>query len=88
MSAGPVLLVSLVPAWVVTVTVVWAGPFTPPGVVTTHEVAVQLTGVAAVPPKLTLTALTSVLNPVPVIVTDVPPATGPEFGDIPVTVTG
>jgi hypothetical protein len=41
------------------------------------------TPVAAVPPRLTVAPAT---NPEPVMVTAVPPATGPEFGVIELTV--
>jgi hypothetical protein len=72
--------------------------FTPPGVVTSTLAAPAVpAGVAAVivlaletwneataaPPMLTLVAP---VKPVPVIVTDCPPAVGPELGEIAVTV--
>jgi hypothetical protein len=45
-------------------------------------------GVWLVPPTVVCTKFTAVapVNPVPVIVIVVPPATGPRFGEIPVTV--
>ena len=62
----------------VTVPLAWAG-------VTTLSVVedVNLTLVAAVVPKETVVVF---VNPVPVIVTVVPPATGPLAGVMPVTV--
>jgi hypothetical protein len=74
-------LVAEVPPGVVTVTS--TVPAEPAG-----EVAVMLVSlttvneVAAVLPKLTAVAP---VNPLPVIVTDVPPASGPAVGEIPVT---
>ena len=47
----------------------------------------QLTASAAVVRKSTV-VLPVVENPVPVIVTNMPPATGPDVGEIPVTVGG
>ena len=58
------------------------------------EVAVQLvvdeqiTAEAEVVPKSIAVSPATVENPVPVIVTEVPPETGPEMGETPVTVGG
>jgi hypothetical protein len=71
-----------VPPGVVTVTSTTADDSA--GDVATHEVAeLQLTDVPPVAPKLAVPGPTS--NPVPVMVTTVPPASGPAFGDTPVT---
>jgi hypothetical protein len=60
-------------------------PIVPAGVTAVIEVGLTtLTPVAATPPIVTVTPLT---KPVPVIVTEVPPAIGPKVGDILVTVT-
>ena len=73
-----------VPPGVVTVTstvpAAWAGEVTVICVLET-----KVTPVPGVPPKLTVAAL---VNPVPVIVTRVPPANGPDVGEMPVTVGG
>ena len=45
----------------------------------------QLTALARVEPNLTVVAPGLVKKPVPVMATRVPPATGPELGNIPVT---
>jgi hypothetical protein len=58
------------------------------------EVAVQLvvdeqiTAEAETVPKSIAVSPATVENPVPVIVTEVPPETGPEMGETPVTVGG
>jgi hypothetical protein len=52
-------------------------------VIEVDETTVKL--VAAVPPIVTAVAP---VKPVPVIVTGVPPAAGPELGEIPLTVGG
>jgi hypothetical protein len=75
------LLVGLVPAGVVTVTSTVPEPAGEVAVTWVSETTVK--PVAAVDPKLTPVAP---VNPVPVIVTSVPPAAGPEVGLIPVTV--
>ena len=71
--------VAEVPAAVVTVT---STVPVPAGLVATICVAVSLVIVAATPPKFTAVADA---RPVPVIVTVVPPAAGPELGLMPVT---
>jgi hypothetical protein len=77
-------LALLVPAVVVTSTL--AVPAEPAGVTAVIEVAeTMVTLVAAAPPIVTAVAP---VKPVPVMVTDVPPAVGPEFGEIAVTVGG
>jgi len=73
--------VTLVPPAVVTV--MSTVPIDPAGDVATIWVAVFETIEAAAPPKWTDVAL---FRPVPVIVTDVPPATGPAAGETEVTV--
>ena len=56
----------------------------PAGLVAVIEVALlTVYEVAEVPPNLTAVAP---VKPVPVIATDVPPAVGPDVGDLPVTV--
>jgi hypothetical protein len=56
----------------------------PAGLVAVIEVALlTVYEVAEVPPNLTEVAP---VKPVPVIATDVPPAVGPDVGDLPVTV--
>ena len=66
------------------VTATFTAPALPDGVVAVIVVElVTLTPVAAVPPKVTEAPLTKF---VPVMVTLVPPAIGPELGDIAVTV--
>ena len=71
----------LVPAGVVTNTL--ATPALPAGVVAVIEVVLTtVTAVAAVPPMVTAVAP---VKPKPVIVTDCPPATGPDDGLIAVT---
>src|SRR5690348_13635324 len=73
--------VALVPPAVVTVTSTWP---VPAGLVALSTVEdTNVTGVAAVPPNLTVAAA---VKPVPVMVTTVPPAAGPDAGDTPVTV--
>jgi hypothetical protein len=76
-------LVTLVPPPVVTVTS--TVPALAAGEVADIEVALVTVKVAAVAPKLT--ALTPV-KLVPVMVTGVPPAVGPDIGLTPVTVGG
>ena len=72
----------LVPLGVVTNTL--AVPALPAGVIAVSEVEpVTITAVAAVPPMVT--AVTPV-KPVPLIVTDCPPASGPDDGLMDVTV--
>jgi len=74
--------VALVPPTVVTVT--WTVPADPAGEVTVIWVAEStITLAAAVAPKCTDGVP---VKPVPVIVTDIPPTTGPAAGEIPVTV--
>ena len=69
-----------------TVTVTAAMPVDSAGLTAVHEVAeAQLTPVAAVAPKSTVVEPEVVENPLPVIVTNVPPAVGPDFGLRPVT---
>ena len=71
-----------VPPGVVTVT--WTVPTAPAGDVAEMDVGpFTITPVAAVPPKKTVAPAT---KPVPVMVTPVPPALGPEFGVTPPTV--
>ena len=71
-----------VPPGVVTVTL--ALPAVPAGEITVIEVAeLTTTDVPAVPPKLTVDPARKL---VPVIVTDVPPAVGPDVGLMDVTV--
>ena len=71
-----------VPPAVVTVTS--TAPAAPAGDVATRVVAlVKVTAVAAVAPKLTVDAG---VNPVPVTVTEEPPAKGPALGAMAVTV--
>ena len=66
------------------VTVTVAAPATCAGVMAVIEVLLTtFTAVAAVPPRLTVAPAR---KPVPVIVTAVPPATGPAFGVIELTV--
>jgi hypothetical protein len=66
------------------VTVTVAAPALPAGVVAVMDVLLTTTTlVAAVPPNVTATPVAKF---VPVIVTAVPPALGPLFGDTPVTV--
>jgi hypothetical protein len=61
-----------------------AAPAEPAGVVAVIEVLLTtVTPVAAAPPIVTVDPE---MNPVPVIVTGVPPAVVPEFGEIEVTV--
>ncbi len=75
-------LVAEVPPEVVTVTV--TVPLACAGDVTVIDVAdVTVTLVAAVVPKETVAVL---VNPLPVIVTVVPPVAGPVGGEMPVTV--
>ena len=79
-------VVLLVPPAVVTVT--WIAPAEPAGEVAVICVFELTVKAAAVAPKLT--ALTFELvappkNPLPVIVTLVPPEVGPEVGEMPVT---
>ena len=65
------------------VTATLAAPATLAGVCTTICVAVLLVTVPATPPNVTDVAL---LKPVPVIVTEVPPPTGPVAGETAVMV--
>ena len=66
----------MVPPGVVTSTL--AAPALPDGVVAVIEVALTtVTPVAAVPPRVTAVAS---VKPVPVMVTDCPPAHGPDVG--------
>ena len=77
-------VVELVPYGVVTVTTtVPADPAGAPAVIEVSETTVKL--VAAVPPKCTAVAPVRL---VPVIVTEVPPAVGPEAGEIALTAGG
>ncbi len=72
----------LVPLGVVTNTL--AVPALPAGVVAVSEVELTtVTAVAAVPPMVTAVAP---VKPVPVMVTDCPPASGPDDGLMDVTV--
>ena len=81
-SLGPIALV-FPPTATVTSTV----PAEPAGADTVSEVAVADVGVAAVfEPNFTVLFAGVVLNPVPVIVTEVPPEIGPLDGLMPVTV--
>ena len=76
------MLAAFVPPGVVTRTL--AGPAAPAGVVAVMVVALTtLTLVAAVPPIVTAVAPVRFM---PVMLTDVPPAVGPVFGVIDVTV--
>jgi hypothetical protein len=71
-----------VPPGVVTVTSTW--PSAPPGVVAVIEVSLlTVAEVAETPPNSTLD---SGENPVPVMVTGVPPVSGPAEGETAVTV--
>ena len=80
-KVNPLARLPLSPLLLVTVTV--AAPL-PAGVVAVIEVLLTtVTPVAAVPPKVTVAPAAKF---VPVIVTAVPPATGPPFGDTLVTV--
>ncbi len=73
-----------VPFWPLEVTVTFTGPAAPEGVVAVMEVPfTTVTFVAAVLPNITVAGATKF---VPVIVTDVPPASGPTFGVTPLTV--
>jgi hypothetical protein len=75
--------VALVPPGVVTVTST-VPPVALAGEIAVIEVALlTVNEVADVPPNLTAVAP---VNPVPVIVTEVPPAAGPLVGEMPVTV--
>jgi hypothetical protein len=74
------VLVGLVPPGVVTVTSTTPEPAGAVAVIWVSELTVTL--VAAVAPNLTDVAP---VKPVPVIVTTVPPAAGPEVGLMPVT---
>ena len=77
--------VAEVPPAVVTVTSMVPAPAA--GEVAVIEVVeLTVTPVAGVPPKLTVLAPT--INPVPMIVTLVPPPAGPDVGEIDVTVGG
>src|SRR6185295_3449195 len=65
-------------------TVTFAAPAAWAGVVAVIDVVLTtLTAVAAAPPMLTVAPLT---NPLPLIVIEVPPAVGPEVGEIALTV--
>ena len=72
--------VALVPKGVVTVISTRPEPAGEVAVIWVAELTVK---VAEVPPKLTIVAP---VNPVPVIMTEVPPAAGPLVGFLPVTV--
>jgi hypothetical protein len=76
-------LAALVPPAVVTSTLAVPAPAGVTAVIEVDETTVTL--VAAVPPIVTPVAP---VKPVPVIVTDVPPAVGPELGEIALTVGG
>ena len=66
------------------VTITFFAPTVPAGVLAVIEVAfTTVMPVAAVPPIVTVAPLR---NPVPVIVTLVPPARGPKLGEILITV--
>src|SRR5579883_714546 len=67
------------------VTVMSTAPAAPAGLVATTWVAVSLTIAPGTDPKSTAVALARL---VPVMVTDVPPASGPAAGLMPVTVGG
>ena len=68
------------------VTTTFFAPAVPVGVVAVIEVALKIvTLVAAVPPMATAAPLTKF---VPVMVTEVPPAVGPELGEILLTEGG
>jgi hypothetical protein len=70
-------------------TVTSTEPAASPGEVAVQLVAVeQLTSEAAVLPKSTVVAPEVVAKPAPVIVTEVPPESGPELGETPVTAGG
>jgi hypothetical protein len=72
------------PLWLFTVTVTVTAPALPAGVVAVSVVLfTTVTPVANVPPNVTVAPTAKF---VPVIVTAVPPAAGPLFGDILVTV--
>jgi hypothetical protein len=72
------------PLWPFTVTVTAAAPALPAGVVAVIVVPFTTTTfVAAIPPNVTVAPVAKF---VPVIVTAVPPATGPLFGDTLLTV--
>ena len=72
------------PLWLLTVTVTVAAPALPAGVVAVIWVLLTTTTfVAAAPPNVTVGPAAKF---VPVMVTAVPPATGPILGDMPVTV--
>jgi hypothetical protein len=72
------------PLWPLTVTVTVAAPAVPAGVVAVIDVLLTTTTfVADALPNFTVAPAAKL---VPVIVTDVPPATGPLFGDTLVTV--
>ena len=74
------------PVWPLTVTATVTAPAVPAGVVAVILVLLATTTfVAAVPPNVTVAPVAKF---VPVIVTDVPPAVEPLFGDTPVTVGG
>jgi len=77
------VLVALVPSGVDTVT--WTVPTDSAGVVALIERSETTMNDADVLPKSTMVAP---VKPLPVIVTFVPPATGPEGGLMPVTVGG
>jgi hypothetical protein len=73
--------------WLATVTRTSTVPAAWAGLVALQLVVVaQDTAVAAVAPKATVVAPGDVLNPVPVIVTAVPPAAGPLLGAMLLTV--
>jgi hypothetical protein len=77
------VLVGLVTAGVVTVTSTVPVPAGAAAVIWVSETTVN--EVALLTPNFTAVAP---VKPVPVMVTEVPPAAGPEVGLIPVTVTG
>ena len=76
-----------VPDWLsVFVTTTLTAPAACAGVVAVIEVLLTMvTAVAAVPPRVTVAPTR---NAVPLIVTNVPPTTGPEVGEIAVTLGG
>jgi hypothetical protein len=60
-------------------------PAVPTGEAALHDVVVQVTLEAAFGPKLTEVVAVPATNPVPVMVTTVPPVSGPALGLMPVT---
>ena len=68
------------------VAVTWTAPAEAEGEVATQVVTVeQVTAVAGVVPNVTEVVADPVMNPVPVMVTTVPPARGPAVGVMAVT---